>query len=202
MIAVLSYSRRREIVLVLIGLFAGIVVTVGVAYSCFFFAETSVSYTGRTEPPPTWMKPYVGGLNRVDLMDLAYGFGVERRLYESYDRCVGAEYLEVGWPFRAIGGGVSLEPPTEFVFITSIDSERLRSISSIPGTARLVPVGIEWAGFLLDTSVYGTAVWLMITSPGRLRRLVRWRKRCCPECGYPIGQSTNCTECGKPVRDR
>jgi hypothetical protein len=47
-----------------------------------------------------------------------------------------------------------------------------------------------------------TAVPTALLFRGDRRRRLRERGNACPKCGYPIGSSPLCTECGKPVRAR
>ncbi len=56
-----------------------------------------------------------------------------------------------------------------------------------------------WSGFAINTIFYAALLWLLIPGPFALRRLLRVRRGLCPKCAYPMGESSVCTECGKPL---
>lgn len=64
----------------------------------------------------------------------------------------------------------------------------------------LLPTHPIWPGFLLNTLFYAGVLWLLLVGPRVLRRHYRRRRGLCPACAYPIGVSSVCTECGKPVK--
>lgn len=53
-----------------------------------------------------------------------------------------------------------------------------------------------WPGFVINTLVFAAAVAM----PFLLRAVVRKLRGRCIACGYPIGESPVCTECGSRVR--
>ncbi len=59
-----------------------------------------------------------------------------------------------------------------------------------------------WRGIAVNTLAYAGALWLLFVAPFTLRRLIRARRGLCPACGYPVGESAVCSECGKAVRSR
>ena len=50
-----------------------------------------------------------------------------------------------------------------------------------------------------STPFYPTLLRLLIPGPFALRRFLRVKRGLCPKCAYPMGESSVCTECGKPV---
>ena len=70
----------------------------------------------------------------------------------------------------------------------------------------LLPVRPLWTGFLTNTLFYAVVLWLLIPGPFVFRRLIRRFSRIerglCPKCGYPMGESAVCTECGKTLPTR
>jgi hypothetical protein len=65
---------------------------------------------------------------------------------------------------------------------------------------RMLPFGPMWPGCAIDILFWTAAAALVWFVPLLARRLVRrWRHRCIA-CGYPIGTSPVCTECGREVR--
>ena len=67
---------------------------------------------------------------------------------------------------------------------------------------KVLPVQPIWPGFAVNTLLYATLLWLLIPGPFALRRLLRVRRGLCPECAYPIGESSVCTECGRLLPKR
>lgn len=64
---------------------------------------------------------------------------------------------------------------------------------------RLLPLKPIWRGFMANTLFYGLACWCAVMTVRWLRRHRRLLRGCCPECGYPIGTSARCSECGSPL---
>ena len=56
-----------------------------------------------------------------------------------------------------------------------------------------------WPGFAINTLLYATVLWLLIPGPFVLRRYVRQRRGLCQGCGYPVGESAVCSECGREL---
>jgi hypothetical protein len=77
--------------------------------------------------------------------------------------------------------------------------------ASLLGQREYLPIGPIWPGFLLNTLFYTGVLWLLFTTPGRIRR---WRGRrrvrrgLCSKCAYPIGGSDVCSECGASAPSR
>ncbi len=67
------------------------------------------------------------------------------------------------------------------------------------GMLRVLPVSPIWPGFAINTLFYGGVLWLLFAAPFAIRRRRRARRRLCPACAYPVGESAVCTECGRPV---
>ncbi|MHC4217971.1 MAG: hypothetical protein ACYSU7_05890 [Planctomycetota bacterium] len=64
------------------------------------------------------------------------------------------------------------------------------------GLPRVLPLRPILSGFAINTLVYAVALWSIILGPTTLRRTIRRRRHRCPACGYPIGESDLCSECG------
>ncbi len=67
---------------------------------------------------------------------------------------------------------------------------------------RLLPVRPLWAGFTINTLFYAAGLWLLFGGAFKLRRFIRVRRSLCPGCAYPMGESDDCSECGKPLPQR
>lgn len=55
------------------------------------------------------------------------------------------------------------------------------------------------SGFWINTAFYAALLWLMLAAPGGVKRWRRVRRGLCAGCGYPVGESATCTECGGAV---
>ncbi|MCI0629155.1 MAG: hypothetical protein L0Y44_00695, partial [Phycisphaerales bacterium] len=71
---------------------------------------------------------------------------------------------------------------------------------------RILPLQPIWRGFFIDTALYAS-LWFVLLSLGsirsicgRIRSMCRRRRHQCERCGYVLlpGQ-TVCSECGEPV---
>jgi hypothetical protein len=54
-------------------------------------------------------------------------------------------------------------------------------------------------GFVVDSVVFGALLYPVMLVPGVIVRRFRRRRGLCGKCGYPIGVSPVCTECGAEV---
>ncbi len=128
-----------------------------------------------------------------------------------------AEYREVwrehayGWPFlcavyrqetdwqqRDAGGNLVNSPRP---------SRTTSAITLTPSTPIIrrwdnLPTGILWAGYVADLTLYSMAAGALLVLPTALKPQIRKRRACCMECGYPVGESAVCAECGKPFLGR
>ncbi len=64
---------------------------------------------------------------------------------------------------------------------------------------RVLPLGMIWPGFAVNTLLYAAGLWLLVPGPFVLRRFLRERRGLCPKCAYPMGESSVCTECGREL---
>ncbi len=67
------------------------------------------------------------------------------------------------------------------------------------GQGHILPYRIIASGFAINTIFYAAVLGLLICGPFMLRRIVRRRRGLCPGCGYPVGESDVCSECGNPL---
>jgi hypothetical protein len=76
--------------------------------------------------------------------------------------------------------------------------------------ARVLPLGIIWPGFAINTVFYAAVLWVLFAAPGAVRRFVRRRRGRCTRCGYDLrghalaGPSADlrCPECGRLAANR
>jgi hypothetical protein len=68
------------------------------------------------------------------------------------------------------------------------------------GLRRVLPLRPLAVGVAANTVFYAVVLWSAVLGPSAVRRFIRRRRHLCPACGYPIGESRLCTECGRKVR--
>ncbi len=140
------------------------------------------------------------------------GLGNASPAYEAGE--VSKDYRGVdarGWPMLSLwlelAGPVSpLEDRGGF------DTSKLRKATWMGGSRPVrrygysfpvaLPLRPLWLGFAVNTLFYAAVLWLLILGPFALRRLIRRRRGLCPKCGYPMGESSVCTECGVELAKR
>lgn len=63
------------------------------------------------------------------------------------------------------------------------------------------PQPLQWFNRIAETAPCmvwgGLFIWIIVLSE---RRSLRLNRACCPQCGYPIGISDVCTECGESLQ--
>lgn len=116
-----------------------------------------------------------------------------------------------GWPMRCLTGGyvkdLADDPNKPWG-----RTERVHTISCIvfeswpdtSGSTRdvVLPYRPLLAGLVVNTLFYATTTfigWQLLLLPGRIKRRIRIGRNTCAHCGYPIGTSSRCTECGAEV---
>jgi len=70
-------------------------------------------------------------------------------------------------------------------------------IDSILGQTGRLPLRPLWPGFLISTLVYASACWLLLATPGGVRRWRRKQRGLCSLCGYDLSGLETCPECGE-----
>ena len=65
-------------------------------------------------------------------------------------------------------------------------------------TQSILPNGVIWPGFAVNTIFYAAILWLVIPGPFALRRHIRRKRGLCVVCGYDLRGdfSAGCSECG------
>ncbi len=67
-------------------------------------------------------------------------------------------------------------------------------------------IRVVWSGLLLNPLIAAASVWLVVFAPLFAARWLVQRRRAregqCQKCGYPIGVSDRCTECGAELPAR
>lgn len=130
----------------------------------------------------------------------------------SWQHLYGYVSIGAGWPARSmrwdiyddmahIAGSTDYWPwQSHGIIISGIDPPGWLIRQDEWRFQRRLPIRPIWPGFLINTLFYAALLWLLFCGPGKVRRFVRIRRGRCPKCGYPIGQSPMCTECGADLK--
>lgn len=109
-----------------------------------------------------------------------------------------------GWPMyclygehwtRYIDGGERCEIIYKYASALSVEKGMVPQDS-----ARIIPLRPIWLGFAVNTMFFGGILWLLLCGPIVVRRVIRRRSCRCAGCGYPIGTSAVCSECGNDLK--
>ena len=106
-----------------------------------------------------------------------------------------------GWPMRCFEG--EWWSQTEGVRTTTFEKrERLWKVASRTNPPRelTLPTRVMPMGFAVNSLMFATLLWLIFSAPFDYRRWKRIKRSCCSTCGYPVGTSAVCTECGGFVK--
>ena len=106
-----------------------------------------------------------------------------------------------GWPLRSFR--------VRELFVTSPPAYEVwgslpysGSLAPIRGPYPGLPIRPLCLGFAINTIFDAAILWLLIPGPFVLRRSVRVKRGRCVKCGYPMGESDVCSECGNALRGR
>lgn len=108
-----------------------------------------------------------------------------------------------GWPFRALR--ISFEESRqENSFKTGIAVSPPTWLRGGPNPLglygeRVLPLDPIWFGFAANTMLYASVIVVMTSGARRLRLVYRRRRGRCLACGYPMGETDRCSECGASV---
>jgi len=110
-----------------------------------------------------------------------------------------------GWPLRSVlrawQGSDNTQDDHSYSFYWDAPKWlRGRKTSPIAYKQPLyLPLKIIWPGFIANTFVYLVPVYIYILLI-KHRSYLRLKRKQCTKCGYPIGQSEVCTECGAKLK--
>ena len=67
-----------------------------------------------------------------------------------------------------------------------------------------LPLRPVWPGFVLNSLLYAASLWLLISGPFTLRRMIRRKRGLCPKCAYDLRGTDHaaCPECGTAIEIR
>lgn len=114
---------------------------------------------------------------------------------------------EFGWPLRCLSyeypACIAPSTPATLAVVgkagRDVGFRRGIEMPFSPGNWRRLPVTPIPFGLATNTLIFGGLTWLLLVGPRSIREWHRHRNGRCRGCGYPIGVSPVCTECGEPV---
>jgi hypothetical protein len=200
----------RRVLIPVTLLLAGVVVTLLVAWTCMVTAEIPpgaydpVTFPGGAPAEMTaWLADpdmpvndygsiYAGPGWRFTVIGVGEPPGVLQR-------------SEAGWPMIAVEAKArtKLRPMRRdraFELAEAVGVVRPPAAWSFPGG--VLPAAPRWTGLAVDALVYAALLGAILFGVPALRRRMRVRRGLCAACRYPVGDSSVCTECGRPVRRR
>ncbi len=172
---------KRRLLIVAIFLLAGAVVNVGVAWGCALWSPVL----------------------KTDTIDEGYMRGPSHRAWGIGWSAItlpvpagSSSIIEAGFPLACVGGAYSSWVVGDYHTRFLIGWERGERWPKPP---RPFPIRPLWPGFAVNTLFYAAVIWLLIPGPFVLRRFIRVKRGLCPVCGYRMGESAVCSECGKAL---
>lgn len=198
----------------------GAAVTVAVAWSCVLFQPIGPVWNGPTpddlwssprwliEPPADWSKPSEFTGWRWTGFDQTYAaeFGPDHRDPSTHAMVVlhSQDVRRAGLPFRCLlaarsaGESSPANPGQDLPVIAWTSGIQLSELTSVPprwlvGTLPVRPIP---SGFAADAVLYGLVAFVLVRGPRSVLRARRRRHGLCARCGYPLGNSPVCSECG------
>jgi hypothetical protein len=197
---------RRLIAHILIAAGAGVGLNIAVAWLSVYASYHRLLVEQLPSPVTTSPSKFTasictGSYDEIRVVTSASTFGASAYMIEARAQD-GAQteglVLTAGWPMRSLSlvelddcvTGVIrvLEPRAGGGF------GRRPLFSTIRGLK--LPSAPNWPGSTLNVMAYGTAIFFMSSLPRLIKRRVRASRGHCTECGYPLGQSSRCPECG------
>ncbi|MBX3359592.1 MAG: hypothetical protein KF745_14330 [Phycisphaeraceae bacterium] len=211
----------KRAAIILAGFLAiGVLANVAAAWLCILL-NSDLSY----ERPEWTQWPEREGFLEVSTVDGRSARGLSVLVMVGYvpllreDQALGAgdiawcrrEILVAGWPFPALAcdafhGTQGLIDTGDSSFARSgvgLGSQAWTTVEPNGMTWHIankrLPVQPVWPGFLYGVLLYGGLPAALVLGIGAFRRRWRRSRSQCERCGYPIGQSPHCSECGNAL---
>ena len=121
---------------------------------------------------------------------------------ESDDEAPGVWEDARGWPMRSLVWHLVRQTPDALeAHLWAFDLGGTQGPVGLPRALPLRPILI---GFVVNSLLYATCLWLMISVPLDVRHMIRRKRGRCIKCGYDLrgasgGGCEGCPECGVPT---
>ena len=212
---------RRQVAFILGVLFAGMTVNVLLAWACVLWSPLSPFDSNYKHAVVLSFAPKNPGIDETWYLpeDVLHGFGVQfmdgfldyrvypRNMNHNIRRQIGR--IRAGFPLLSVEAQVNHDhmgpgypvPPARFAHAKPRSNDGIllpnQSVSmGYFGLPKALPLRPMWLCFVINSLLYAA----ILAAPMVIRRYSRFRRRLCLRCGYPIGQSAVCTECGQLIK--
>ncbi len=212
---------KRRLLILAVFLLAGAVVNVAVAWGIVLrssvspegppFERVSGESAWPRPVPDDWPLPQDQKLNRSwglsELLTIAHVVPTPPLPPKGTWIGVGMTLFRAGWPCRSLEaeyqGKQFMDLPLVSRWRYSLTlPEPLTIIRHEEARYRPLPYRPIWPDFAVNTLFYAAILSLLICGLFALRRLIRRKRGQCVKCGYPLGNSPVCTECGRELQDK
>ncbi len=207
---------KRRLAQLVVFLLLGAVVNVAVAWGCALWApmvssgpnsrgEYSKLAPGMPWPrsvPADWPSLHSGSWGVGWVMTTGTFSGnipEDQAIAEGRPSLYGLSVILLGVPFRTLECQFQMqiyEPYRRIdTMIAAIYSPEIISSSGSMGCIPLRPI---FPGFAINTVVYAVILWMLWSSPFKVRRMIRNKRGRCIKCGYDLRGTSEggCPECG------
>lgn len=200
MLAVLSRMRVRRLILALV---LGAVANVAVAWGCAVWSwplSGSADFQEVTGRFQTLWEKHAGSSGRAPTIEseiTSFGLTGQSIGWHANNTAAYVTRTMVGCPCRSFQGVGVFSPATTATHTGGV-------VLSLGGRQVFLPYRPIWPGLLINTLIYAVPSWFLLAAGSifftRLQARLRARRDGCPTCGYPIGTSAVCTECGASIK--
>jgi hypothetical protein len=182
---------------VLLWLLIGVLINVAAAWACRYAAYGVPVFTGfdvSNDPDVRkWLATHYAGDKTIDQVSECHSFGFsDLSFHNEYFNWVLSIRDRAGWPMYSLEYQMFVEAPyPTYRFQHAWTSDWLNAA---------LPLRPIWPGFLVNSVLFATPLWLIFDGIRMVRRIVRRRLGLCADCAYPISANPVCTECGASVQ--
>ncbi len=212
---------RALYAIILPSLALGVTLNLAMAWMCAAWVEpsrgtTSLSIVPRSDGrfDATTCRASFGHkrVSRATLSSIG-GYPDSGQILELEWDITGHEYSETraGWPLPALAcrnyseveirdsGGATNLSKTGLVHIEHGIELKPWPVGGAVASWRALPCRPLWSGVIVNSLLLAVISSVCLFIPTTLRRRLRRRRGQCQHCGYPIGASPVCSECGAPI---
>lgn len=193
---------RRTVVQLVVYLLLGVLINLTIAWGCAILLPGEgdwPTYEGSWasgEKAEEYLRRTLGKIHHIPedypaSSSSERGFGWTRSQAD-VGHVYGGGMVSAGWPLRTLRGAV-------FVVGGPTGSEDVVHALLLPAGASertLFPLHPLWLGMITNSLLYAGIPWFCARRATACRKSLRLRRGLCPGCGYAIGESLTCSECG------
>jgi hypothetical protein len=152
--------------------------------------------TSSVPPPPSLERPAPPWVRDVALDHAGERFKGWQARVAAFGWPHPVVYWLWDWRTESVQGGVVTDKAAKAAEAASTTMHK-----AVPEQA--LPWKLLWRNFALDSALFGGVLGAVAATWAGARRIFRWRRGCCPRCGYVLrGRAAGavCPECGRVCR--